>query len=258
VIWAGAAIGMGLAFSQRRATAWFLIGFFLAALVAIVPGFYFRGHYYVQVLPAVALLFGTAIQRAWEFPNPWRYSAPVVAAIALALPLIGERNYFFESSPAALVRSLYGPNPFLESVEVARYLRANSDVGDTIAVLGSEPEIFFYSQRRSATSLIYVYPLMERHQYAHEMQETMAREIEAAAPKFIVVVSVSTSWMKAPDSDTFILSWAKAFLKREYQLDGIADIVVEQSQSRYVWGASALTYRPQSDFVIRVYRRTGR
>lgn len=258
LIWGGAAIGLGLALAQRSPAAWLLIGFLLAAVIAIVPGFYFRGHYYVQVLPAVALLFGMAIQRAWEFPSGWRYAAPVASAVALVLPLIGERDYFFESSPSALARSLYGPNPFPESVEIARYLGANSDNGDTVAVLGSEPEIFFYSRRRSATSLIHVYPLMERHRYVHEMQETMAREIEAAAPKFVVVVTVSTSWLKQPDSDTFILNWARAFLKREYRLDGMVDIVPEQSQSRYVWGASALAYRPQSDFFISVYRRVGR
>jgi hypothetical protein len=258
LIWGGATIGLGLALAQRSRVAWLLIGFLLAAVIAIMPGFYFRGHYYVQVLPAIALLFGMAIQRAWKFPNAWRYAAPVASAVALILPLIGERNYFLESSPNALARLLYGPNPFPESLEIARYLRANSDIGDTVAVLGSEPEIFFYSQRRSATSLIYVYPLMERHRHVHEMQETMAREIEAKAPMFIVVVNVATSWLKEPDSDTFILTWARAFLKREYQLDGMVDIVPEQSESRYVWGAGALAYRPQSDFFISVYRRTGR
>jgi hypothetical protein len=86
----------------------------------------------------------------------------------------------------------------------------------------------------------------------------MAREIEAKAPMFIVVVNVATSWLKEPDSDTFILTWARAFLKREYQLDGMVDIVPEQSESRYVWGAGALAYRLQSDFFISVYRRTGR
>jgi hypothetical protein len=258
LIWGGAAIGLGLALAQRSPAAWLLIGFLLAAVIAIIPGFYFRGHYYVQVLPAIALLFGMAIQRAWRFPNAWRYTAPVASAVALMLPLIGERNYFLESSPTALARLLYGPNPFPESLEIARYLSANSDPADTVAVLGSEPEIFFYSRRRYATSLIHVYPLMERHRYVHEMQQAMAREIEAEAPKFVVVVTVSTSWLKQADSDTFILGWARAFLKREYQLDGLIDIVPEQPQARYVWGASALAYRPESDFVISVYRRIGR
>ncbi|MFL6520798.1 MAG: ArnT family glycosyltransferase [Chthoniobacterales bacterium] len=258
LIWGGAAIGLAVAPAQRSRAAWLLIGFLMAGVIAIIPGFYFRGHYYVQVLPAIALLFGMAVQRAWNFPNGWRYAAPVVSAVALVLPLIGKQNYFFESSPTALARLLYGPNPFPESLEIARYLRANSDTGDAVAVLGSEPEIFFYSRRRSATSLIHVYPLMERHRYAHAMQEAMAREIEAEAPKFVVVVNVSTSWLKQPDSDTFILTWARAFLKREYRLDGMVDIVPDQSQSRYVWGASASTYRPESDFFISVYRRIGR
>lgn len=253
LIWIGAGVGLAIAISKRSRRDWFIIGFLLAGFIAVLPGFYFRGHYYVQLLPAVALLFGIAVARASSMSGLWRYSAVAGALVALVLPLLGRSNYFLAATPVALAREVYGPNPFPEAIEVARYIEANSTPDEPVAVLGSEPEIFFYSRRRSATSLIYSYPLMERHQYAHDMQETMAREIEHKRPKFIVFVNVPTSWSIRDGSDRFIFNWAAAFLSRSYKLDGVADIVAGGSQ--YVWGAPALAYDLRSAFFIRIYRR---
>jgi hypothetical protein len=252
-IWTGAAIGLAVALAKRARSDWFLVGFFVAGFMALLPGFYFREHYYLQLLPAVALLFGLAIAKAWKMSARWRYSAIAGALVALFLPLIGQRNYFLAPTPTALSREIYGGNPFPEAIEVARYIEANSTPDEAIAVLGSEPEIFFYSHRRSATTLIYSYPLMEHHQYARAMQETMAHEIEERRPKFIVCMNVPTSWLIRPDSDRFIFEWAQSYLARNYQLDGIADILA--SGSEYAWGASALNYRIRSPYSVSVYRR---
>jgi hypothetical protein len=255
LIWIGGAIGLGLAVARRSARDWLVIGLFLAGLVALSAGFYFRQHYYVQVLPAIALFFGIAIERAWRWRGQWRYLAVIGAAIALAVPLVAQRNYFCETNPIALARYLYGASPFPEAIEVARYVHENSDPGQPVAILGSEPEIFFYSQRRSATTLLYTYPLMEHHRFAHAMQAAMAREIEEKSPKFVIFVNVRTSWLPWPDSDQFIFEWARKFLAREYQLDGVADILAEGSQ--YVWGSAARSYHPRSPYTVNVYRRVG-
>lgn len=253
LIWIGAAAGLAVTIWKRSRTDWFVIGFLLAGFFALLPGFYFREHYYLQLLPAVALLFGLAIASAWNMSAPWRYSAIAGALVALFLPLLGQRNYFLAPTPTALSREIYGGNPFPEAIEVARYIEANSTPDERVAVLGSEPEIFFYSHRRSATTLIYSYPLMEHHQYAHAMQETMAHEIQETRPKFIVFMNVPTSWLVRPDSDRFIFEWADSYLARNYQLDGIADILA--SGSEYVWGAAALNYRIRSPYFVNVYRR---
>ena len=253
LIWLGMAAGTMIALSERSRRGWFLAGFLLAGVIAVIPGLYFREHYYIQVLPAVALLFGLAVERAWVARTYWRYLAVTGSIAAVLLPLIAQRSYYLEQSPTAMARYVFGANPFPEAIEIARYVEANSEPGDRIAVLGSEPEIYFYAHRRAATSLIYTYPLMERHRYAHELQETVAREIERASPKFIVVVSVSASWLETAQSDRFIFDWATSFLAREYQLDGIADILAGGSQ--YVWGRAAADYQVQSIYFLSVYRR---
>jgi hypothetical protein len=250
LIWAGAAGAL----LMRWRRDWFLVGFFLAGSIALLPGLYFREHYYVQILPPIALLFGALVGRGWDLANGWRYAAITGAALAISLPLVMQRNYFLESNPTALARKIYGGNPFPEAIEVARYIRENSEPTEPVAVLGSEPEIFFYSRRRSATTLIYSYPLLERHASARAMQETMAHEIEEKRPRFVVFVDVPTSWLVRSHSERFIFTWAEEFLPREYRLDGVADILAAGSQ--YVWGAAAADYQTRSPYSISVYRRT--
>jgi len=89
---------------------------------------------------------------------------------------------------------IYPESPFAESIRIAEYLRQHTSRSDTIAVLGSEPEIYFYSNRHSATGYVYAYGLMETSEVCSQMQEEMIREIERARPKFLVSVVMPDSW----------------------------------------------------------------
>ena len=121
---------------------------------------------------------------------------------------------------------IYGLNPFSESLEIAQYIRDNTKKEDTVAVLGSEPQIYFYSQRKSATRHLYMYPLMEKHVYARKMQDEMIREIEGAQPKFVVMVKIGGTWVSArPNFSTALKDWAQGYLNREYEIDGVVDIL---------------------------------
>ena len=67
---------------------------------------------------------------------------------------------------------------------------------------GSEPQIYFYSHRHSATGYIYTYPLMEPQKYARQMQSEMIHEIESAQPKYLISITMSLSWLRLPQSET--------------------------------------------------------
>ena len=91
-----------------------------------------------------------------------------------------------DSTPDQFSRSVYGANPFPESVKVAEYIRKNTKPEDRIAVMGSEPQICFYAHRRSATEHIYMYGLMEPQPFALRMQEEMIAQVEKSEPPFLV------------------------------------------------------------------------
>ena len=149
---------------------------------------------------------------------------------------------------------LYGANPFPESIEIAEYIRNHSAKDDKIAVLGSEPEIYFYANRKSATGYIYVYGLMEPQDYAYRMQTEMIREIEKARPKYAVIVEVHPSWLRRPDSNTTIFKWAETYLRVKYRLVGFVDIF-PSGHSRAYWDEEARRNRETSQYNVYVLER---
>jgi 4-amino-4-deoxy-L-arabinose transferase-like glycosyltransferase len=213
---------------QGATVAAFGLGFFVAALVATSAGFYYREHYFILMAPVVALLAGAAVSVTRRLLAEAKY--PMMAALVplgvfaavWVYSVHQQREAFFVDSPTDLSRKMYGSNPFPESLPLAEYLRANTSPEDRIAVLGSEPQIFFYAHRRSATGYIYTYSLMEDQPYAHNMQLEMTKEITTAQPKFIVFVSpvLRMSWLPNPKSDLMIFPWADEYLRRNYEVVG--------------------------------------
>ena len=93
-----------------------------------------------------------------------------------------------------------------------------------MAILGSEPEISFYAHRYSATGYIYTYGLMEPQPYAAQMQREMIREIEAARPKYFVLIGFGYSWMKRIDSDTTIFDWFNRYADANLRGIGLVNV----------------------------------
>ena len=109
-----------------------------------------------------------------------------------------------------------------------------------VAVIGSEPQIYFYAKRLSATGYIYTYELMEPTPFALQMQQEMCREIEAAKPEFMVFVHVDSSWLAEPNSSRFIYQWAGQYVESYYHPVGLADIV-SRDPNRLLLGRSGRT-----------------
>ncbi len=261
-IWLVAAAGLPMLWARRWTSAArvFILGLLAAAFLAVCPGFYFRQHYFILMLPAVALFAAVAIVSTHDFVARFlpvgvaKALAAVALGVLVAIPLVRERALIFQASPREVSRACYGSNPFIESQQVARYIRARTTAADRIAVLGSEPEIYFYAARRAATGHIYMYPLTERQPYAARMRAEMESQIESARPTYIVFVHVRTSWMSGPGSTDDVSAWIARYVQRRYQVVGAADIV-SPGDTRYTWGRDAERYTPKSEDYVYVLRR---
>jgi hypothetical protein len=257
-VWVLAGVGaLGGIWNERlRANTLFVLGFLFFSVLAVCPGLYFRHHYFVLVLPAVALLAGTGISAlagaAPSHVTAFKVVPLIVTAAALALPLVQYVKLFFEFSPAQVSRMVYAESAFPEAVRIADYLREHTTEDDTIAVLGSEPEIYFYSQRHSATGYIYTYSLMEPQKYARQMQEEMISEIERANPKFLVSVAMNDSWLQRPGADPLIFSWANEYIAKNYVPAGFVNIT--SAETEYYFDNIPTTVATLKDYIL-IYRR---
>jgi hypothetical protein len=168
---------------------------------------------------------------------------------------LSEQEPLLSQSPSDAGRMIYGPNPFSEAVRVAEYIQEHTNPTDTIAILGSEPEIYFYAHRHSATGYIYTYGLMEPQRYAVQMQREMMREIEAARPKYLVFITVPKSWLRRPNSESEIFDWFDRYSAGEFQLDGLVNIVSPEHIDYYL----PLLVDPQSirpsEYYLLIFKR---
>lgn len=265
LLWLVAAAGLVLMWFDGRLQknrAWFL-GLSAAFALSVCPDFYFRKHYFLLALPALAMLAGCAVSGTrflWNKkngdskPDHW----PVlIFALALAFTIFTNRDIWLVQTPAQISRTTYQADPFPEAEVVAKYIHDNSQPSARVAVIGSEPEIYFLSRRHSATSYIYTYGLLEPQRFAHQMQEEMIGQIEAGSPQFVVFVSDEMSWgqyVNDPDSDKTIFNWWNKY-QTNYTLVGIAD-VLSPTNTIYAFGTNWIAHYPEPHgSALEIYQR---
>ncbi len=260
LIWltAGAGLTAFLWDARARPRASFISGYLLFSFLAVSSGFYFRSHYFILLVPPVALLAGLAVDSASSVLSRKSVALGLLPAAlflgAFVYTVSRQGRFFFETDPITVSRQGYGTSPFPESLVVADYIRNHTAPDARIAVIGSEPQIYFYAQRHSATGYIYTYSLTEPQKYAAMMQKEMIGEIEKARPEYLVFVDVPTSWHQGPSSENRILPWCDRYARDFYVLDGIVDIS-ESGTTEYRWGTAAKEYQPRSASTLRILRK---
>lgn len=241
-----------------------IIGLFVFSSLAVSAGLYFRSHYFVLVLPAIALLTGigvasaVSVLRAKQVHPMFRILPVVIFAVACCWAIKNNASYYFYLSPLQACRATYGVNsPFPEALVIADYLQEHTAPTDRIIVLGSEPEIFFYAHRRSASGYIYVYALTEKQPYWQQMQKQMIDEIEANRPTYLVYVNDPASWLTTMGSSRLAtyFSWADSYVKSQYEQVGLVELT--EPKSRYIWGDQARSARPQAKYQVSIFKRKG-
>jgi hypothetical protein len=261
LLWLTAIAGLAFALlnNRMRAIRYSFVGLILAAGLTICPGFYFRVHYFLFLLPAVALLCGCACSGLRETlrtsdASISRWLPSGAYAVILGATVLESRVVWFTLSPNQASRRVYFVNPFAEAPQIAAFIQTNSTSTARLAILGSEPEICFLSRRRSATGYIYTYPLMELQPMAHQMQEEMIREIEVAQPEYIVYVPGPESWLPQPGSDKTIFNWWDSGYRTNYALTAVVEMD-ERGERKFVYGKELAGRKELVSDKVWVYNR---
>jgi 4-amino-4-deoxy-L-arabinose transferase-like glycosyltransferase len=236
----------------------FVSALFVFSCLGAATGLYFREHYFILLLPAFAIAVGLAVasmQKYLEtkFPRKLAGIVPLMLFVMVLGWNISFQKQLFFRWPANWVCSIiYGLDPFLETPVIAEYIRSHSSTNTRIAVIGSEPEIYFYAHRHSATGYLYTYPLMEKQPYALKMQADMIGEIESSQPEYLVWIGYPDSWNVRPDSDRAILDWFPKYAEKFYTIVGVYDGRAAD-KAVFLWDNGAKNYRGDSSLVV--YKR---
>jgi 4-amino-4-deoxy-L-arabinose transferase-like glycosyltransferase len=217
---------VGLILSIRRPSAgsrgpcWMVAGWLLFTFLGVIPGGYFSAHYFLHLVPPLALLasygavsLGQLLSRNW----PGRALATVLVGGALAYGITVAWWYFGPGTSALKSRRLYGTNPFPESMSVAQFIAEHSQPDDTLFIVGSEPQIAYYADRKSASRYIITYPLWKNFPDTHDRQNAVVEELWKNQPKFIVAVDVRQSNLPSLHCPLLLRNALADMLARAYE-----------------------------------------
>lgn len=264
VLWDGAFVGLVFAITDRNRLKQFnfIIYITVASALSIIPGFVFRNHYFIMMLPAVALLngifFNSVIYRFEKFRINYITRLLFVFSFMFLMvwSIVQQESILFSMDDDSVMRQAHQSSIFSESIKVAQYIQNNSNKTDLIAVLASEPEIYFYSHRKSAIEYLYMYPLFEKQPFAYHMQRQVIQQIEKNNPKFIIFYPFEYS-----ESEKFnelrgpIIDWLDDYLKKHYVVKGLIFLDKANGTKRYFdKDAQSVSYKAYQN--ITIFERT--
>ena len=120
-------------------------------------------------------------------------------------------------------------------------------------MLGSEPQIYFYAHRHSASGYINMYDLVEAHPNASQMQESLLRDIQAVRPEYLVRVRVPLSWGNWSVTDASSLVQLDEFVRQFYEVDGFVALFPDHAD--YTWGPEAAGKTNSTGETITIMKR---
>jgi len=242
----------------------FILSLAVLSFMTIVPGYYFYGHYWIQVIPGLAVLSGvtffyvsTIVKNQFKLsPSRITYIYLGIFAILTFSHINKLKQYYFSPNYDAILRAVYGNNPFPESMAIANYINSISKPEDQMAVFGSEPQLFIYTNKTSPTRHVFFSTIVASIPEHKKFQREFVSDIEKAKPKYFVFFRHSVSLLVQANTDQYVFEWANKYIQENYKLIGLVDMPDGQ-QSTYIFDPSAATYQPKGQNFIMIFERKG-
>ncbi len=262
-LWYHAILAVGLIFikSINFKTKLFALTLAFFSSMMIVPGFYFYGHYWIQLIPGLSILAGLSFHCIISLFKSFKLDSPYIKYIYLSLFCILTYShlnklsaYYFHPNYERILRSVYGNNPFPESMEVANWINANSKPEDEIVLMGSEPQVYFYTKKHCPSRHAYFAAIVDNIPQHKEWQREFVKDVEKAKPKYFVFYNHGISLFVQPNTDKYVFDWANKYLTDYYQIVGIVDMV-PGVHATYAWREQLNGFKTQAQEQIYIYER---
>lgn len=202
-------------FIQKDRKWWFWVGVICSAFIGVyqTP----IGHYYLMLMPFLALVAGVGLVKLMEDVGQKYYWGLLVVVLAMLVPVRSQ----FSKTPEEINLWVYGTaNPFYEAPLVAEKLAAVTNEGDRVFIAGSEPEILYYAKRLSVSRFVITYPLIIETPKRLDYQKEIISEIEGEKPAAIVYSTKQHSGLWNEESPREFIDYLTDLINDEYEMIG--------------------------------------
>lgn len=131
---------------NSSATLWLIILWFVLSIIPVSTGYRFYGHYFLLLLPPMAILSAPIIERVWDDPlKVWKRRLIVLAILLPAFGFSTARLNMDKIHNAFKEDNLNNYKP------LAAYLAKNTLPSDKVIAWGFAPLVYWYSERLPGT-----------------------------------------------------------------------------------------------------------
>ncbi len=205
------------------------IGLLSSSVLAVIYGP--QVHYVILLMPFWVIIIASGINLVsayfekkflTELPHQKQKKSilAILIIIILLIMLSGGRRQFF-ISPEELSLLTYGKiSPFIESKIIAKKIELATLPSDYVYIAGSEPQILYYSDRKSSSRFVISYPLTINTPVRLQYQQEVIRDLEEKPPKAVVVSKLAMIDFNYRGVPQDFLQFFGDYLENNYTLAG--------------------------------------
>jgi hypothetical protein len=195
----------------------FFIFYFLLAFASVFPGLRFYGQYWLLILPPLAICASLLIGTLNHYVKNVGYLICIFVLFALLHQFNDKKSYYFSSTPSRKMDRLLDGNPFEQIKNMSKYANSIMSKEDNILMLGSEPQVYLYTNKNAPIDYVYTGFFAKNIQKNIEFRVDMMRQIESSKPNYILFNIFPYSWLLIPGANTDIYEKSFRYATENYQ-----------------------------------------
>jgi hypothetical protein len=230
-----------------------VVGLMVISLISCIIGLGYSQHYFVTALPWLSL--GTVVLLLGlkeKYVEKSNLLVPFISFCLVLLPIVLNFEYFTRPNTLKIADDNYHWNGFPEIQAIGKVLNKRLKSGETIAVLGSEPQLNYYTNTKNCSPHIFTYSLVRPGLRQQEFQLQYVKDILDCHATYLVISSSSASWAVDFEKTIFFTNLFNR-IKEQYDLIGKANI--GQIPLSIFWENDLKTKSPPNCPPILVFKR---
>jgi 4-amino-4-deoxy-L-arabinose transferase-like glycosyltransferase len=194
----------------------------------------FFPHYYIQILPSFSIATGYVLVniffKRFQFQTIRGMFILVCVISSFLYSLFVSYRFYFVYKPEEISVKKYQWEPFVETRDLGYYIRYHSHKDDYIYVWADEPEIYYYSDRRSPSKYLNNCQFTYFKFFSLYTEKDLVKDLKQKIPVYIIIDSKYLSVLSG-------LQDLSNFVKNNYVFKKEFKVIREN-----VWGYSLLLY----------------
>lgn len=167
-------------------------------------------HYYMTLLPILALFTGLTLWGFIRLMTNWRIPNLVTMVI-----LLGAAGYLIWGSFYGFIDQLYTYRKLTKNESIIDHIQETTSPNDSVLLWGAEVSVNYFAERKNPTRFVYQYPLHQEGYADEEMTNEFLDDIIRNRPKLIIDTGTQDPLYGFPTS-TVSISEKTAYLEAHY------------------------------------------